>query len=1236
MTEVGTIDEGDAFGREDRGRYTYRRTARNEGEIDVVFDGGAARMENGRIMFPEFDAGDTCVVGVTFRSDASGMLATRSGSDCIHGDEADWDAAAIDSDLDGIPDHEDDDDDNDGVPDAEDAFPLDPTEWADSDGDGIGDNADEDDGAIRDLAFAGRVTLDGALRGADVALTAFNGFPLARTASDASGAFTLELNSGALPEVMVVTASGGATDGGSAGTEPNRGRLHAFVFRSSLAGGGAIVLSPLTVIAYHEARTRYPDVGPSPTAADLAAHLDGIAQKYLHSGAYPALLSFDPETDRHATRLDWGVVRTALVAAIRAGAGDGDIAGRVAVLSAQFDDEGTSEQGDRLLRVSGSGTDRVLTVARAAEDGEVRSVRQTFVTDQGAFVDASVVRANETRSRASVDVSHGGNTFSVAGASGILEDLSFTTSALEDLAPRLVTPSVDGDAVVLDIHKSLSGAVSDGEIAFRINGRNAADDELTVIEDDPVVELKIPIDGLGTFSEDDIVAVELDGETVPAFGNGEIVAVPVPKRTSAELASLNPELRDKTWFYWIGLLSDPLVLVATKGSGSKAWTAARKWISKGLKTLSSTRDVQSLVSTSWWEDVLPSSRVVLRALADEEDQELGSAFAGMVVPGNEYALNVFFETQPVTCRQDPCETISLGVGVNETYVYHSQRLRSVRGLQLGRCPEGYEPASSASRLCSRTDGTGRSFKLVEFPKGVGRHTWWMYPRRPIVVSDLQDWAPSPGESLVAAHVELTLLNDGFGFSRSLSYKVDVSSVNFVPDFQARIAEGGQELVLDARATILPRPTGTAYYRWTYRSPEVGGTQYIGRDVVPASQPVTRRVPLSTLDARAAGGDIVVTLDIEFVHEARGPQEPPPLGGAKVSKSTSRSVAIPDIARPDLVVGSLSASKSEVDPGESFQLRTVVRNQGASTAPRTTLRYYRSVDAAISRRDDTEIHATTVGRLAAGTAFDLSVSVAAPSNAGSYYYGACVDPVANESDSGNNCSTAVAVAVVEDVRPPGFDLDEANGFPEGVAYAAGRLYVVNDSHSSRVDDSVFVHRTNGGRIQSADFELDTDAGNDRPDGITRAGGRLYVVDGYDDVYVYRVDGRRIPSADFERDRDNRHASGITHAGNKLYVVDRSDDKVYVYRTDGRRIPSEDFELDSDNDSAMGVTHASGKLYVVDRADKKVYVYGMDGQRMPSADVELHAKNGGARGLTHASGRLYVVDGRDHEVYVYPTQ
>ena len=40
----------------------------------------------------------------------------------------------------------------------------------------------------------------------------------------------------------------------------------------------------------------------------------------------------------------------------------------------------------------------------------------------------------------------------------------------------------------------------------------------------------------------------------------------------------------------------------------------------------------------------------------------------------------------------------------------------------------------------------------------------------------------------------------------------------------------------------------------------------------------------------------------------------------------------------------------------------------------------------------------------------SVDLTAPSNPGTYYYGACVDAVEDESDTTNNCSSSVQVNV----------------------------------------------------------------------------------------------------------------------------------------------------------------------------------------------------------------------------------
>lgn len=60
--------------------------------------------------------------------------------DAFPQDPTEW----ADLDADGIGDNSDDDIDGDGFPNEQDRFPRDPAEWRDTDGDGIGDNADPD------------------------------------------------------------------------------------------------------------------------------------------------------------------------------------------------------------------------------------------------------------------------------------------------------------------------------------------------------------------------------------------------------------------------------------------------------------------------------------------------------------------------------------------------------------------------------------------------------------------------------------------------------------------------------------------------------------------------------------------------------------------------------------------------------------------------------------------------------------------------------------------------------------------------------------------------------------------------------------------------------------------------------------------------------------------------------------------------------------------------------------
>ena len=137
-------------------------------------------------------------------------------------------------------------------------------------------------------------------------------------------------------------------------------------------------------------------------------------------------------------------------------------------------------------------------------------------------------------------------------------------------------------------------------------------------------------------------------------------------------------------------------------------------------------------------------------------------------------------------------------------------------------------------------------------------------------------------------------------------------------------------------------------------------------------------------------------------------------GSPASWSHVGETTVPDdggggTAAPDLVVESPSVDNGTLGTGDSFRLSATVRNRGNGSADATTLRYYRSSNATIST-GDTQVGTDTVSGLAAGASGNESISLTAPSSAGTYYYGACVDSVAGESNTANNCSDGVRVDV----------------------------------------------------------------------------------------------------------------------------------------------------------------------------------------------------------------------------------
>ena len=336
--------------------------------------------------------------------------------------------------------------------------------------------------------------------------------------------------------------------------------------------------------------------------------------------------------------------------------------------------------------------------------------------------------------------------------------------------------------------------------------------------------------------------------------------------------------------------------------------------------------------------------------------------------------------------------------------------------------------------------------------------------------------------------------------------------------------------------------------------------------------------------------------------------------------------------PDLVVQTPSVSASNPNAGESFTLSATVRNQGNGLSASTTLRYYLSTDATIST-GDTEVGTGAVSGLSAFGISDESISLTAPSTAGTYYYGACVDPVSGESATGNNCSSAVSVTVSDSrTEVESFDLDAGNDFPQGITFANDRFYVV-DYRSPEDPAKVYAYHATGQRDSASDFDLDAD--NDSPLGIVFTNDKFYVVDHSDDkVYAYQASGQRDSASDFDLDPDNEYPTGIAFANGRFFVVDQGDDKVYAYDASGQRDSASDFDLDPDNDWPRGIAFANDRFFVVDRPAGTVYAYHATGQRDSASDFDLDPDNDWPQGITVVNDRFCLLDGADDKVYVYP--
>ncbi len=250
---------------------------------------------------------------------------------------------------------------------------------------------------------------------------------------------------------------------------------------------------------------------------------------------------------------------------------------------------------------------------------------------------------------------------------------------------------------------------------------------------------------------------------------------------------------------------------------------------------------------------------------------------------------------------------------------------------------------------------------------------------------------------------------------------------------------------------------------------------------------------------------------------------------------------------------VSASEVDLSPGEAFELTATVGNVGDRRASATTLRYRRSADAAITT-GDTEVGTEPVAALAAAQSITRSLSLSAPTAPGTYHYGACVDAVEGESDTTNNCSAAVAVAVTVEARP---DLAVAVAVPDGEVAPGGswnlRATVRNVGDAASPATTLRYYRSSDASISTSDAEVGTDAVGALAAGADGAGSLTLSAPATPGTYYYGACADAVPE---ESITANNCSAAVAVA---VTVEARPDLAVAVAVPDGEVAPGGSWNL-----------------------------------------------------------------------------
>ena len=338
-------------------------------------------------------------------------------------------------------------------------------------------------------------------------------------------------------------------------------------------------------------------------------------------------------------------------------------------------------------------------------------------------------------------------------------------------------------------------------------------------------------------------------------------------------------------------------------------------------------------------------------------------------------------------------------------------------------------------------------------------------------------------------------------------------------------------------------------------------------------------------------------------------------GNNCSAGVSLVVASSSATAPDLVVESPEVSSSAVVPEASFTLSATVRNQGAGRSASTTLRYYRSSDSVIST-SDTEVGTDFVFGLSAGASGLESIRLTAPGSPGTYYYGACVEPVSEESDTGNNCSAGVSLVVASssatapDLVVESPEVSSSAVVPEGSFTLSAT--VRNQGAGRSASTTLRYYRSSDATISTGDTEVGTDFVSRLAGGASGLESLRLTAPDPPGTYYY---GACADAASGESDTGNNCSSGVSLTVESVAGPDLVVESPEV--SDSSVIPGAGFTLSATVRNRGGSRSESTTLHYYRSSDSTIStsdtevgtdsVFGLSGGASGVESIRLTAPN-----------------------------